>query len=82
MIRSVGDFFNRIADISCASALRLLWKLKTRIARYGEVACRPPLLMKLIAPGRFLSLLTEMFAPTDAIWPAARQTAATDAFLT
>jgi hypothetical protein len=27
--------------------------------------------MKLIAPGRFLSLLTKMFAPTDAIWPAA-----------
>jgi hypothetical protein len=34
---------------------------------YRSSVCRPPLLIKL-------------FAPTDAIWPAARQTAAADTF--
>jgi hypothetical protein len=50
-----------------------------RVSRSDPIS---PLLMKLSAPGRFLLLLTKMFAPTDAIWPAARQTAAIDAFLT
>jgi hypothetical protein len=34
----------------------------------------------LIAPGPFFPLLTKLFALTDAIWLAARLTAAADAF--